>query len=179
MSSTPLRPEGLDDAGIPMCDSGSASRKCRRIMTTTSTPQFSPFACTTVFLFVAFKRQTYPTKYHDCVKSVMSASHLSPILRGSSLLARRSGTVPWTCRTCLQSQRQTLLQQRNSFASRVDAATRPVAKNSKRRRRLLVLGAGIALGATVVTVNDEAKHAWAAAQRTSRVATTLALNIKE
>ncbi|KAF1358305.1 ABC1-domain-containing protein [Lizonia empirigonia] len=109
----------------------------------------------------------------------MSASHLSPILRGSSLLARRSGTVPWTCRTCLQSQRQTLLQQRNTFASRLDAATWPVAKNSKRRRRLLVLGAGIALGATVVTVNDEAKHAWAAAQRTSRVATTLALNIKD
>lgn len=43
----------------------------------------------------------------------------------------------------------------------------------------MVLGGGVALGAAVVTVNDDAKHAWSAAQRTCRVATTLALNIKE
>lgn len=80
---------------------------------------------------------------------------------------------------CLQSQRQMLVQQRSGFATRVEAATRPVVKGSKRRRRLLVLGGGVALGAAVVTLNEDAKHAWSAAQRTYRVAATLALNIKE
>ncbi len=41
------------------------------------------------------------------------------------------------------------------------------------------MGGGIAVGAVAVSVNDEAKHAWTAAQRSYRVAATLALNIKE
>src|SRR5689334_10014859 len=113
----------------------------------------------------------------------MSASILSTAIRGSpsnvahgSLLVRRTASIPrpapWTCRTCLQSQRHTFA----STAGRPDStATRPPFRNSKRRRRLLVVGGGIALGAAVVTLNDDAKHAFSAAQRTYRVAATLAL----
>lgn len=103
----------------------------------------------------------------------MSVSIVSPFLR--------RGAAPWTCRSCLQSQRRTLPQQRNTFASRAESATHTQSgyRNSKRRKRLLVVGGGVALGAAVVTLNEDAKHAWAAAQRTYRVAATLALNIKE
>lgn len=104
----------------------------------------------------------------------MSAFLLSPILR-------RGGRIPpWTCRTCLRSSRQTLLQQRSTFASRAETTTRPSSKKSGiGRKRLLVLGGGVALGAAAVTYSEDARHAASAAQRTYRVAATLALNIKE
>jgi aarF domain-containing kinase len=120
-----------------------------------------------------------------------SLSVLSPLLR-------RGAATRWTCRTCLglgpQAQR--------SFASRVDAADftiRPGEKNksrssgsgngngngnnsgrsSKRRSRLLVAGGVVAVGAVAVATNDDAKHAWTAAQRSYRVLSTLVLNIRE
>lgn len=68
---------------------------------------------------------------------------------------------------------------RRTFATKVDAATRPIGKASKRRRRLVIAGGGIAIGAVAVTINDDAKHAYVAAQRSYRVVTTLVLNIKE
>lgn len=120
------------------------------------------------------------SRYHG---SVMSASILSTAIRGSSnaagsSLARRTATIPrptpWTCRTCLQ--------QRHTFAStarRLEGNTTRPPFTNKRRRRLLVLGGGIALGAAVVSLSDDARHAFSAAQRTYRVAATLALNIKE
>ncbi|KAF1850008.1 ABC1-domain-containing protein [Cucurbitaria berberidis CBS 394.84] len=101
----------------------------------------------------------------------------------------------WTCRGCLRSQRQALPQQRstlakrNTFASRadirrtfatqVDAATTLIGKMGKRRRRLWIVGGGLAIGAGVVTINDDAKHAYVAAQRSYRVLGTLVLNIKD
>lgn len=104
---------------------------------------------------------------------IMSASVLlSPLAR------RAGGASPWTwtCRACVQSQRGGVAQQRNTFATRTGEAAH---KSGKGRRRLLVVGGGIAVGAGVVALNEDAKHAWAAAQRTYRVAATLALNIKE
>ncbi|KAG9199866.1 hypothetical protein G6514_007864 [Epicoccum nigrum] len=97
----------------------------------------------------------------------MSALLLSPILR-------RGGRIPpWTCRTCLRSSRRT-------FAARAETTTRPASKKSGiGRKRLLVLGGGVALGAAAVTYSEDARHATAAAQRTYRVAATLALNIKD
>ncbi|KAH8730038.1 hypothetical protein GQ44DRAFT_607685 [Phaeosphaeriaceae sp. PMI808] len=54
------------------------------------------------------------------------------------------------------------------------------AQISKRRRRLAIAAGGaLAIGATVVTINDDAKHAYTAAQRSYRVLTTLYLNIKD
>lgn len=41
-----------------------------------------------------------------------------------------------------------------------------------------LVGGGLVLGAAV-TVNDEAKHAWAAVQRSGRVLGTLFVNVKE
>jgi aarF domain-containing kinase len=115
-----------------------------------------------------------------------SLSALSPLLR------RRAAT-PWTCRTCLglgpQAQR--------SFASRASAAdatmrpgeanksssrssnTNTKSNSGKRRRGLAVAGGVVAVGAVAVATNDEAKHAWTAAQRSYRVLSTLVLNIKE
>ena len=57
--------------------------------------------------------------------------------------------------------------------------TNPIKKTSKRRRRLLIAGGGLAIGAGVVTINDDAKHAYIATQRSYRVVGTLILNIKE
>lgn len=91
-----------------------------------------------------------------------------------SPLIRR--TVPWTCRACLR--KQALPQQRNAFATKQNPATKPIAKN-KGRRNIAVAGGGLAITAAVVTVSDDAKHAVTAVQRSSRVVSTLFINIKE
>ncbi|KAL6707195.1 hypothetical protein ACN47E_004742 [Coniothyrium glycines] len=101
----------------------------------------------------------------------------------------------WTCRACIRSQRlgppprnaatnhtttlSNTLGIRRSFATKVEAAIRPIGKSNRRRRRLLIGGGGIAIGAVAVTINDDAKHAYVAAQRSYRVVTTLVLNIKD
>jgi aarF domain-containing kinase len=115
---------------------------------------------------------------------------------------RRIGTVPsWTCRACLQSQKppsaphQFIKQQRHAFATRSNATTRPTNDpigdtarlkgnsapkgKSKRRRRLLVTGGALTIGAAVVTISDDAKHAKTAVERSYRVLGTLFLNVKE
>ncbi|KAF1940767.1 ABC1-domain-containing protein [Clathrospora elynae] len=92
----------------------------------------------------------------------------------------------WTCRACLRSQRPTipqrLTQPSAAFASKAgtatNAAVKAAGKSSKRRRRLLIAGSGLAIGAGVVTINDDAKHAYVAAQRSYRVLATLVFNIK-
>lgn len=50
---------------------------------------------------------------------------------------------------------------------------------SKRRRRLIVAGGVLAIGTVVVTISDDAKHAFTATQRSYRVLETLVLNIRE
>ncbi|KAF2794350.1 ABC1 kinase family protein [Melanomma pulvis-pyrius CBS 109.77] len=82
-------------------------------------------------------------------------------------------TAPWTCRACLR--RQALTPQRNTFATK---PTEPIAK-IKRRRRLAIASGGLAISAAVVTVNDDAKHAVTAVQRSSRVVSTLFININD
>lgn len=53
-------------------------------------------------------------------------------------------------------------------------------RKSKRRKRLAIAAGALTIGAAaVVTVNDDAKHAYTAAQRSYRVLATLYLNIKE
>ncbi|KAF1839254.1 ubiquinone biosynthesis protein [Decorospora gaudefroyi] len=87
----------------------------------------------------------------------------------------------WICRACVRSQ-QTIAQRstfapRNTFATRADVPRS--GESSKRRRRLWIAGGGLAMGAAAVTVNDEAKHAYVAAQRSYRVVATLVLNIRD
>jgi hypothetical protein len=74
---------------------------------------------------------------------------------------------------------RTFASRANEAANATAAAAGRGAKSSKRRRRLLITGGGIAIGAAVVTVNDDAKHAYVAAQRSYRVVATLVLNIRE
>lgn len=115
----------------------------------------------------------------------------------------------WICRACIRSQWQTIAQQpqglwqqrgarlaQDAFRGRIDVqrtfatqanetiqatakAAGRSAKSSKRRRRLLIAGGGLAIGTAVVTVNEDARHAYVAAQRSYRVAETLVLNIRE
>jgi len=82
-------------------------------------------------------------------------------------------TVLWTCRGCLR--RQTLPPRCNTFTTK---PIRPIAKN-KRRRRLVIITSGLAVSAAGVTVSDDAKHGITAAQRSARVVSTLFLNINE
>ena len=51
--------------------------------------------------------------------------------------------------------------------------------SGRSRRRLLIIGGGIAIGAAIITVNEDAKHVYVAAQRSYRVVETLVLNIRE
>jgi hypothetical protein len=75
---------------------------------------------------------------------------------------------------------------RRTFASNanetINASAKAIGrsgKSSKRRRLLLLTGGGLAIGAAAVTINDDAKHAYVAAQRSYRVVATLVLNISE
>ena len=55
----------------------------------------------------------------------------------------------------------------------------PKAKNKRRRRIALAGGTLTVIGAAAITINDDARHAYVAAQRSYRVLGTLAANIKE
>lgn len=87
-------------------------------------------------------------------------------------IIRRS--IPWTCRACLR--RQALPQQRRTFATK--PPTHPTTQN-KRRRRILLASSGLGFTAAAITFNEDAKHAYTAVQRSSRVVTTLFININE
>ena len=90
-------------------------------------------------------------------------------------LLRRA--VPWTCHACRSSNQR-------FFATKPPANAMPKSipkstPKNKRRRRLIVAGGGLVLGATLVTATDDAKHAVTAVQRSSRVVSTLFININE
>lgn len=77
------------------------------------------------------------------------------------------------------AQRTFATRANEAIHATVKAAGRS-AKSSKRRRGLFITGGGLAIGAAVlVAVNEDAKHAYVAAQRSYRVAETLVLNIRE
>ncbi|KAF2690766.1 ABC1-domain-containing protein [Lentithecium fluviatile CBS 122367] len=90
---------------------------------------------------------------------------LSPLLRRA---------VPWTCRTCQRSR--TIPPRRNTFATRAQVTSKATLR---RRRRLLLTGSGLGISAAVIAVNEDAKHAYIAAERSGRVVSTLFVNIKD
>jgi aarF domain-containing kinase len=129
---------------------------------------------------------------------------MSTLSAFSSPLLRRT----WTCRACIQSQRQTISQRQtlwqqrgtragqNSLADRIGAlrafasganesasaaakAAGRNARSSRRRRKLVLIGGGLVIGAAAVAVNEDARHVYVAAQRSYRVVSTLVLNIRE
>lgn len=87
--------------------------------------------------------------------------------------------APWTCRSCLQRSTRAL----PTTLARRSIRTRsvPVKPKNKRRRRILLATTGIigTAAAGAVAISDEAKHYAAAAQRTGRVVTTLAICVNE
>ncbi|ORY12239.1 ABC1 family-domain-containing protein [Clohesyomyces aquaticus] len=86
----------------------------------------------------------------------------------------RRQASPWTCRACLR--KQILPPQRNTFATKI---TNGPVKSRRRRRLLLATGGGVTIGSLAVTVNDDAKHAVTAVQRSSRVVSTLFICIND
>ncbi|KAJ4292386.1 hypothetical protein N0V90_009048 [Kalmusia sp. IMI 367209] len=99
-------------------------------------------------------------------------------LNAVSPLLRRSAQVPWTCHACLRRQAPQL---QNGFATKTNSSARPIgnAGKSRRKKRLLVVGGGLGVAAAVVVVNEDAKHAYTAVQRSSRVLSTLFVNVKD
>lgn len=101
-------------------------------------------------------------------------------LNAFSPLIRRSAQAQWTCHACLTRQAPRL---RNGYATKTNASVKlpagNAAKSNKRRRRLMVVGGGLTLAGAAVTLNDDAKHAYTAVQRSSRVLSTLFVNVKE
>lgn len=43
----------------------------------------------------------------------------------------------------------------------------------------MIVGGGLVIGAAAIAVNEDAKHAYVAAQRSYRVVATLVMNIRE
>ena len=79
----------------------------------------------------------------------------------------------WTCRQCLRKQRQSTAPQRF-----VTQNAKPVRKNGRRRAVLLATGGGT-LGAAGFAFSDDVKHGYAAAERTGRLVSTLAVCMNE
>ncbi|KAF2142361.1 uncharacterized protein K452DRAFT_269968 [Aplosporella prunicola CBS 121167] len=96
---------------------------------------------------------------------------MPPSLSFPSLL-KRAAPLPWTCRACLRQQQP--LRQRFAHAT-----ARRAPKPTSRRRILLATATGGGVAATVVALNDDAKHAAIAVPRISRVVGTLFLNIND
>lgn len=110
-------------------------------------------------------------------------------MKGFNLAVAAFGRTPrllprerlWTCRQCLQqssnlqigNQVRGYARKGNTYGGGAKSA------RSKRRAGVLMAAAGGALGVTAVAFTDDVKHAYGAAERTGRVASTLAVCINE
>ena len=83
-------------------------------------------------------------------------------------------TTAWTCRSCLQKQR-------NTASDAVRSASNTAKGNVKRRRKapVVLTAATGTLGAGTLFFTDDVKHGYAAVERTGRVVSTLAVCINE
>ncbi|KAF2872475.1 hypothetical protein BDV95DRAFT_491620 [Massariosphaeria phaeospora] len=69
-------------------------------------------------------------------------------------------------------------ESRNTFATKANQTTGQISK-PKWRRRFLIAGGGLVTAAAAVTVSDDAQHLVTAVQRSSRVVSTLFININD
>jgi len=84
--------------------------------------------------------------------------------------------TPWnTCRQCLRNQAR---PHRPSGFTTKTTPPNAIPKPKRRRRAAFVVG-GIGAVTAAVALNDDARHAFAAVQRSGRVAATLFLCIAE
>ncbi|RDL38064.1 Protein kinase-like (PK-like) [Venustampulla echinocandica] len=90
----------------------------------------------------------------------------------------RSLSTPWTCSRCSLQIRGGVKQSRGY--STKTGYTYPDSARPKRKRRVIAITATVGvLGATALAFGDEVKHAYKAAERTGRVASTLAVCIND
>lgn len=91
----------------------------------------------------------------------------------------------WTCRQCLQQSRGSRIGDqirgyaRNSESKTYGNGSQSAKSKSKKRGRVVFAAAGGAMGVTAVTLTDDVKHTYRAAERTGRVVSTLAVCINE
>jgi len=88
---------------------------------------------------------------------------------------------PWTCHRCTQAQTiSRAVKQSRGFASRAGYTGRAgQIPRPKRRGKILFAAAGGALGVSALAFGDDVRHAYEAAERSGRVASTLFVNINE
>ena len=85
--------------------------------------------------------------------------------------------VSWTCRKCLLQMRlRKFIAPRQGFRSTQNT---PRASRSGGKILFAASGGTAAIGAGILSIGDDAKHFYTAAERTGRVMTTLAICINE
>ncbi|KAI9771361.1 MAG: hypothetical protein M1840_002331 [Geoglossum simile] len=91
------------------------------------------------------------------------------------VLSLRSSPVIWTCRQCLHSQRRRVSSRYSTYAP----PNRRVLGRRPRLRAVVLAAAGGTFGVGALAFTDDVKHTYAAAQRTGRVVSTLAVCIND
>ena len=86
----------------------------------------------------------------------------------------KASSAPWTCQNCLLQKRFQAFKTKASYSQ----TTRPSYNKAKRRRNIL-LTASSAVAAGGLLLAPDARHYYEAAERSSRVATTLYACIRE
>ena len=88
---------------------------------------------------------------------------------------------PWTCHRCTQARTTfRALKQSRGFASRAGYTNRAGRiPGQKKGGKILFAAAGGALGVSALAFGDDVRHAYEAAERSGRVASTLFVNINE
>ncbi|KAJ9251814.1 hypothetical protein DTO195F2_7669 [Paecilomyces variotii] len=125
------------------------------------------------------------------VRIPLSASRFDPaavvqqFAKSSSSVAPSTGLpfgsrAPWTCRRCLQQRTVTFSR---SYSTRLSEGINDAGRrsDSKRSRKTVIkfAAAGGALGAGALAFSDDIKHGYAAAERSGRVVSALAICIND
>ncbi|KAJ9270932.1 hypothetical protein DTO212C5_2877 [Paecilomyces variotii] len=125
------------------------------------------------------------------VRIPLSASRFDPaavvqqFVKSSSSVSPSTGLpfgsrAPWTCRRCLQQRTVTFSR---SYSTRLSEGINDAGRrsDSKRSRKTVIkfAAAGGALGAGALAFSDDIKHGYAAAERSGRVVSALAICIND
>jgi aarF domain-containing kinase len=104
----------------------------------------------------------------------------------TSLLRQRA--VPWTCRSCVQTQKHTIQAQaraslhttQNAYSQAGKRAWREKMKNPRERRKVAIVATLVFVaGAGALAFSEKARHVYTACERSGRVGVTLALCVNE
>lgn len=139
---------------------------------------------TLVLLVRYLPRGLYSKLCHEEMSTTTARSALS----ASASFFRSRAALPWTCRSCIQTQRNTIQSQaRASFHTTQHVYTqagkrawREKIKNPRERRKVAIVATLIFLaGAGALAFSEDARHIYIACERSGRVGVTLALCVNE